>query len=68
VVLGEHVREFRCGDAECDDERQVEEQLQWGRHPMLFVGIAASHATKAMRQGSGVRGLRLNVTHVQSFA
>jgi hypothetical protein len=35
---------------------------------MLFVGIAASHATKAMRQGSGVRGLRLNVTHVQSFA
>ena len=35
VVLGEHVRELRRRDAERDDERQVEEQLQRRRHPVL---------------------------------
>jgi hypothetical protein len=50
VVLGQHVRELVRGDAEADDERQVEEQLERCRHPMLLVRIATRHPPDAMRR------------------
>src|SRR4051794_35784375 len=48
MVLGQHVREFVRGDAEPDDERQVEEQLQRRGHPVLLVRVAPRHSSNPM--------------------
>jgi hypothetical protein len=39
VIFGKHVRELVGGDAERDDERQVEKQFQRSSRPVPFVGI-----------------------------
>jgi hypothetical protein len=62
MVLGQHVREFGCGDAERDDERQVEEQLQRRGYPMFLVRIATRHPADAMRLRSH-RPLRFSLSH-----
>ena len=43
MVLGEQVGELVRGDAEGDDERQVEQQLERCRHPVLLVGVPTRH-------------------------
>ena len=62
VVLGQHVRELVGGDAECDHERQVEEQLQRRRHPVLLVRVAARHPADAMHLRS-YGPLRFSLAH-----
>ena len=62
VVLGEHVRELGRGDAERDDEGQVEQQFQRRRDPMLLVRIAARHRPDAMDWRHVLR-LRIDLSH-----
>ena len=62
VVLGEHVGELVGGDAEGDHERQVEEQLQRRRHPVLLVRVAARHPADAVHLRRH-RPLRFSLTH-----
>jgi hypothetical protein len=45
MVLGEHVSELVGGDAEGDDERQIEEKFQRCGRAVRFVGVASRHRT-----------------------
>jgi hypothetical protein len=48
MVLRQRVREFGSGDAESDDEGQIEDQLRRSRDTKLFVRVAAGHRAKAV--------------------
>ena len=48
IACGEVARELVRGDAEGDDERQVEEQLERGRAPMGLARIPSGHAPTAV--------------------
>jgi hypothetical protein len=61
VVLGKLVREFRCRDAECDDETSGRKALQRRRHPVQLVRIASRHPAGPMR----AQAWRIHVRHLR---
>ena len=50
VVLGDEVRQLVGGDAEGDDEREVEEQLERRRRAVGLRRVAPVHPGASMRQ------------------
>jgi hypothetical protein len=44
------VRELAGGDAERDDERQVEQQLERRCHPMRLVRVTPAHGARVVVQ------------------
>ena len=57
MSLGERMRELRRGQAEGDDEGEVEQQLQRRRDAMRLVGIAPAHGADVVVEAFGGGGL-----------